>query len=425
MPSSGFCPAGGRLPSLQADRFLLLRAILLIAHRWAGLTIALALAISGLTGAVLPFQREIRALLAPDVWNVEPPIDGAPMLSGVELAQRVERHSGGTVSYIQLSPDPHQAMSIFLSPRPGGPALDYEQVFVDPYTGDIRAKVRFADLRDGTVNIMPFVITLHYSLAAGPWGQFIMGIAALLWAVIAVIGLFMTLPRRPVRARGDAVVKRHYWRRWLPAWRIRRRQGSLVFTHDLHRASGVWLWPVMLVFAWSAVAFNLSAVHAPVQRLFGAQGLYTPVENPAPDAGAAMPVKQAVRTGALLMQQEAARLGFSVIAPEAVSLNPYAGTIGYYARTSLDGPTEFGSTAVWFDQASGRRLAFRPPFGTTRADAVDKTLRMLHTGALFGWPYRLFVSLFGLLTAIMATAGVVLWVRRSLAAAARRRSLQP
>src|SRR5690606_3525249 len=121
-----------------------------------------------------------------------------------------------------------------------------------------------------------------------------------------------------------------------------------------HRAAGLWIFPAMLVFAWSAVAFNLDQVHTPVQRAFGAQGLYRPVTNPLPAPGVPMTWETAVEVGERLMNEEAARRGFEIRGPEALSLNPYAGVTGYYARTSLDGPTQNGSTAVWFDQVSGR-----------------------------------------------------------------------
>lgn len=383
-----------------------MRIFLLILHRWAGLTLAFVLVVTGLTGAILPFQRELGVWIAAEVWSVEKPDPSAQPLSGIELARRVEAETGGVVSYIVLAPDPTRTQAIFVSERPEGPVLDYEEVFVDPFTGEIRAKVRYADLRDGAVNVMPFLVSFHYSLSAGEWGRLAMGLAALVWFIEALVGLGLSFPRK-ARNLGQAL------RRWGPAWTVRREQGTLVVTHDLHRAAGLWVWPVMLVFAWSAMAFNLDAVHAPVQRLLGAEGLYQPVVNPAPAAGEPMSPEQAALVGARLMEQEAERRGFTIRGPEALSFNPYAQVTGYYARTSLDGPTENGSTAVWFDQVSGRLISFRPPFGETAADAVDKTARMLHTADFFGWPYRIFVSLFGLLTAIMAIAGVILWWRRS------------
>ena len=384
-----------------------MRALLLVAHRWAGLTIALALVVTGLTGAILPYQREISHWVAADVWNVTPPSPGAPLLSGVDLMRRVEAQTGGKVRYMPLALDPDRAQAVFVSARPDGEPLGYSEVFANPYTGAIRARVRYGDLRDGAINLMPFLISFHYSLAAGATGRLVLGAAALIWCGVCVLGFFLSLPRR----RPDAGL-RDGLRRWWPTWGLRTRQGPVVLTHDFHRASGLWLWPAMLVFAWSAVAFNLDDVHQPVQRFFGAQGLYRPVLNPAPATGEAMTPGQAVALGERLMAEQAARHGFEVRAPGALSLNAAASAMGYYASTSLDGPTGQASTVVWFDQVSGRLLEFRPPYGTTRADALDKGVRMLHTAALFGWPYKLFVSAFGLLTAGMAIAGVVLWARR-------------
>ena len=383
-----------------------MRALLLIVHRWAGLTVAFVLVVTGLTGAVLPYQDQLRSLTAPEIWNVEKPNPDARPLSGLEMMRLAEAYSGGTVGYIELVPKPDHAFSVFVSPDPGGAPADYDQVFIDPYTSKIRAAVRYGDLKDGAINLVPFLISFHYSLAAGLWGSWILGVAALIWCGLCVAGFFLTLPR----SNGGW---RETFRRWRGAWGIRRRQGIQVFAFDLHRAAGLWLWPMMLVFAWSAVAFNLDGVHHPVQRFLGAQGLYRPIDNPAPAVGKAMSPERAEVLGRALMAKEAQQRGFTIRAPEALSFRPYAHLIGYYARTSLDGPTDQGSTVVWFDEVSGREVAFERPFGTTAADAVDKATRMLHTAALFGWPYKLFVSFFGLLTAATAIAGVYMWIRRS------------
>lgn len=386
----------------------MVKSLVLALHRWLGLTIALALIVTGLTGAVLPYQREIGHWLAPEVWKVQAPHPGAVPLSGLALARRVEAETGGSVSYVPLSPAPDRAQAIYVSPRPGGPPVEREVVFANPYTGDITAQVRFADLRDGAVNVMPFILLFHYSLAAGEWGRRILGIAALLWAGVALAGLLLTL-----RRRGAASAPRVRWWRGERSARPRSLR-SATNMHVLHRRIGFWLWPLMLVFAWSAVAFNLDGVHRPVQRFLGAEGLYRPVDNPRPAAGTPMSPAQALAVGQQLMMHEAERLGFTIKKPEALTFDPFGGTIGYYALTSLDGPAGNGSTAVWFDQVSGRQLAFRAPFGDTAADGLDKTFRMLHTAGMFGWPYRVIISLFGLLTAASAFFGVAIWLRKPM-----------
>jgi uncharacterized iron-regulated membrane protein len=375
-----------------------MRAALLVLHRWSGLTIALALVVTGLTGAVLPFQKELREWLAPEIWHVARPSPAAVPRSGLALKAAVERATGGVVSYVQLVPEQDRALSIFVTARPGQPPLAFQQAFVDPYTGAIRARVRFADLDDGRINWIPFLLQFHYSLAAGPWGRLALGLAGLTWAVMSLAGLVLAVPRAG---------------RWTAALRVRRGRGARVLAHDLHRATGVWLLPVMLVFAWSGVAFNLDVVHQPVQRFFGGAGLFNPVTNPQPAQGAPMSDAAALATGQRLMAIAAAGRGFTVIRPEALSWNAHAGVIGFYALTTLDGPVGRGSTSVWFDAVSGEAILFRHPFGATAADGLDKTLRLLHTGELLGWPWRLFISLFGLATAGMAVTGLFIWYRRT------------
>src|SRR5690606_24118314 len=97
-------------------------------------------------------QRELSQWLAADIWQVERPAPAGLPLSGLELARRVEAETGGVVNYIPLSPATERAQAVFVSAHPGDPPLGYDEVFVDPYSGDIRAQVTYADLRDGPVN---------------------------------------------------------------------------------------------------------------------------------------------------------------------------------------------------------------------------------------------------------------------------------
>lgn len=376
-----------------------------IFHRWLGLTIAAALVVTGLTGAILPFQHEITDWVAPDIMGVTQPKDGAAALSGLELARKVESETGAQVSYIALSPRTDRALAVFVSPAPGQPAPAFNEVFIDPNSGALTGAVNYGALSEHRVNLMPFVLSVHYTLAAGQTGRTVLGIAALLWLVMSLTGLILSLP-----AAANSV--QAFFRRWKPAWLVRTDKGSTVLVHDVHRASSLWIWPLMLVFAWSAVAFNLPQVHVPVQRALGAEGLYPLVTNPSPAQGDVMTWETAVANGEKLMAKEAKARGFSIYGPTALSLAPYANAMGYYARTTLDNPSNHGSTVVWFDQVSGEQIGFGAPFGFTAADASEKALHILHTADGLGWPYRVAVSLFGLTTAGSAIAGVLLWYRR-------------
>lgn len=375
------------------------------------MTIAWVLLIAGLTGAALPFTADLNHLIAPKLWTAAPPAPHAPLLSGVDLMRRVEQQTGAFVSYMPLQLDPNYAQAVFVSARPGGPSLDYDEVIADPYTGAIRQKVLYGRLSDGPVNLLPFILSLHYSLAAGPTGSLLFGAAALIWVFVSLIGFYLTLPTRPA----GGVARASWLKRWAPAWTVRPRAGAFPLAFDLHRVAGLWIWPVMLVFAWSGVGFNLPQVHDPVQRALGARGLFAAPRNVDPAEGQPMTPEAAVARGGVLMGEQARQRGFTVDQGYALTFDPGAQAIGYYARTSLDRPVEQqGSTLVWFDAVDGRLLEFKPPFGKTAADGFDKWVQVLHRAEVFGLPYRLFVSLFGLITAMSAATGVILWTRRQI-----------
>ena len=173
-----------------------MRKLLRILHRWTGLVVALAVVITGLTGAVIPYQDQIRSLVAGEVWDAAPPEPGARVLSGLELKRIAEEETGGSVSFIKLVPDPDHAQSVFVSAPRGEPPLPFQQYFLDPYTGEIRARVNFADLADGPINIAPFLVAVHYSLAAGQTGRLLLGWAALAWLLLSFTGVVLTFPRK-------------------------------------------------------------------------------------------------------------------------------------------------------------------------------------------------------------------------------------
>jgi hypothetical protein len=78
-------------------------------------------------------------------------------------------------------------------------------------------------------------------------------VAALIWTLDCFIGFFLAFP--PGRRDNPASVPqnvRRWWWRWKPSWLVRWNSSQHKVTFDLHRAGGLWLWPLLLVFAWSA-----------------------------------------------------------------------------------------------------------------------------------------------------------------------------
>ena len=227
------------------------------------------LIIAGLTGALLVWYYELDALINPQWLQVEPPAAHSEPLSPFALRDRVDAaYPDANVHWMMLAPpDAHSPVRFFLSAKPGAPALPIDEVFVNPYTGQILGGRLWGDLGQGLANLMPFVYRLHHSLALGTIGTWIFGIVALLWTLDCFVGAWLTFP--PPRRRDARHRPRRFWTRWAKAWRIRWRAGGHKRTFDLHRAGGLWPWALLLVFAWSGVALALyDQVYRPTTGLF-------------------------------------------------------------------------------------------------------------------------------------------------------------
>lgn len=288
------------------------RQLWVIVHRWAGLTMAFFLIVAGVTGVLLPWEEELTLASRPGMSGAAPPSTGAVPLDGVTLAERVERQTSGRVSFVPLNITGDHAVRVAVQARQGQPALGYDTVWADPYTGKVRLKFRYAVLADGAQNIIPFLYRVHYSLALGEWGIWAFGIAALIWTLDCFVGFYLTLPirRRGVAAIGPA--RQGWWSRWRPAWLIRKGAKGHKLNFDVHRASGLWLWPLLFVFAWSSVGFCLPSVHRPVMAALGASKDFEPPVLTQPLDAPPIDMRAALRTGRYLMDAEGKRRNFTI-----------------------------------------------------------------------------------------------------------------
>jgi uncharacterized iron-regulated membrane protein len=378
------------------------RSLCLWIHRYVGLSVAVFLVIAGLTGSVLVFYHELDAALNPQLFRA-PPAE-AQTMDPLLVRERVSA---------QWS---EPALSMDLARRPGEPYRYWHdasasEVFVDAVTGDILGARRWGDLSDGMANLMPFVYRLHYQLALGSVGTALFGVVALLWTVDCFVGLYLTAP--PRRISGAHGERRSWLKRWWPAWLIRAASlFGAIFT--FHRAAGLWLWALLLVFAWSAVAFNLRSVYQAVTGTFltvtdvwsALPTLAQPRHRPHLDWS------QALDTARQRMAEEAQHRGFSVVGEGALSYAPEQGLYRYDVHSSLDLGDRWPQTRVWFDGDSGQRIAFDAPRGIASGNTLTAWIMALHMGTVGGLTYRLLIVIVGLAVAGLSISGVLIWWRK-------------
>ena len=143
------------------------RTAFLHLHRWVGLGLASFLFMSGLTGAIISWDHELDGWLNPEL--VTATAQGTPK-TPLELVAIAEAHDPQIwATYFSLQIEEGHAYEIYVFPEVD-PAtgeiydLAYNQIFMDPVSGEILGKRLWGEPALTRANFMPFLYRLHYSL---------------------------------------------------------------------------------------------------------------------------------------------------------------------------------------------------------------------------------------------------------------------
>lgn len=379
------------------------RAFWVFVHRWAGLTMTVFLIVVGLTGSLLAFKTDIERLICPRIYATPEP--GVPQLDLAALAERAQAlvPRGQVVTVMLTAPD--QALVVFeprRNPATGKPyELGFDQLFLDPWTGmELGRRLHWGDISEGPINFMPFVYSLHESLLLNSFGAWALGIVALIWTIDCFIGFYLTLP----------VKSGAFWHRWRPSWLVKRKAGAFRLNFDLHRAGGLWVWAVLFVFAWSSVMLNLSPVYDSVTRaVFDYVPLGDTLKNIPQHPGEIprLSFRDAQTVGRRLMAEQAHKVGFTV--QSETIMYCMQGAYFYFVKSTRDIRDRLPLTYVIFDQDTGKFIALVLPTGEHSGNTVSSWLYALHMADVFGFPYRIFVCVLGLVITMLSVTGVYIW----------------
>ncbi|GAB2175594.1 PepSY-associated TM helix domain-containing protein [Dongia sp. agr-C8] len=407
-----------------------MRTALVLIHRFVGLTIAGFLFVAGLTGAVISWDLELDALINPHL--VESPGRG-PFLDPLVLADKLaaeERQS--YVTYVPLLPEEGHSLSFGLHPRydPAAQGLfdtGYNEIFVDPVTGEVRGKREWgAAWPITTETFVSFLYVLHYNLhipafwGIDRWGDWLMGGIALLWMIDCFVGFYLTLP---MGKRAGARVG-SWWSRWKPAWKIKTGGSAYRINFDIHRAFGLWTWLLLFVLAISAVSLNLYEEVA--RPIVTAVSSFTPTPF---DTRAMQPQDRMIDPKVSYAQvlengkAEAQSRGFTAPAGD-IFYSPEFGVYGvrFFNTGEVHGDgLGLGNPVLYFDSQDGGYIGDWIPWRGTAGDIFLQMQFPVHSGRILGIPGRILISAMGLVVAALSVTGVVIWLRKRRARVAVRR----
>lgn len=382
-----------------------MRRIAVLLHRYVGLLLAGFLFIAGLTGGVIAFHTELDRLLNPDWFAVRP--SGSRMTASQWVAHAEAQLEGMRVDYIQFPRRDDDAAALSVSPREGKPDPHYNQVFLDPYTGQVLGKREWGTVRLDRGHLIPFIYELHYSLHLGDRGVFIFGIIALIWFFDCFVGMYLAWPKATWEA-----IKRALTVKW--------RASPVRVNYDLHRAGGIWFWIVLAVLAFSGVALNLNhEVFEPMVSLVSPLSPWpeetVPKRND-PESPLSVSIENAVGAATAHLQSKgiAGEIG-------AVGINFSKGIYRVRYRSSANIMADHPELQMFVSGETAAIVGGKIPGRGTAGDVLDHWQYPLHSGKAFGLAGRIVICITGIVTAMLSVTGVYLWWKKRRGRTATRR----
>lgn len=384
-----------------------MRAILVRLHRWFGLSAALFLFVSGLTGAIISWDHELDAWLNPKLFYAQS--TGTP-IPPLELARRLEAQDPRIqVRYMALAHEPGHAFTPFLQARVN-PATGqlfepgYNQIALDPVTGASQAQRQWGEISLSRENLLPFLYKLHYSMHLPEVGGFetgvwLMGLIAIAWVIDCFVSLWISFPK---------------FSAWRKSFAFRWKEGGYRLTFDLHRSGGVWLWLVLLMLAVTSVSMNLQfQVMRPIVSAFStlspspfASRTMLPPEKPV--------IAQISREQAIaIAEKEAQKRGWTDPAGGIFESSEYGVFgVGFFQPGNDHGDGGLGNPWIYIDSQTGALAGDQVPGTGSAGDIFMQAMFPLHSGRIFGLAGRILISLTGLMIAVFCVTGVMIWAKK-------------
>jgi len=415
-----------------------LRQTCLWIHRYTGLVMAAFLIIAGITGTLLAFHDELDDRFNHELVNIDaqhkPPLPIATLHDAV-----ISAYPQYQFSSMPTSVEPNKS-AVFSVDRLRGqaaqndPKAPFQEVYVNPFTGEIvgtRDKDEWA-----WRNTMWKVFWLHRDLLLGDIGKLILGIVALIWTVNCFIGFYLTFPRAVKSSKANRDINKKtarkksasFFKRWLPAWKIRRKTNIFKLNYDLHHAFGLWLWLMLFVIAWSSVGFNLRSVYQPVmQAMVGLEGREGKAEKPNKPVAKAKSVGDEATTNrnnridktnsiAHLSRQAniaAQKNGVSVHQLLGIRWVEEDSEWQMRFKTDKDIGKKGGASSITVDAQTGSVTRVNFGHQSSLSSKTDQWIATLHMGHISHGvghlAYQIFLALIGLAVAVLSGTGVYLW----------------
>lgn len=360
-----------------------MRSFLIFTHKYVGLILGLALGITGLSGSIIVFDRELDEFLDPATADFSPgEAVGDLDLALINAAAAV--NNGSAPTRIALGRDA-SAPHIIRFPTPEGASGPVE-VAVNPNTSEVTAVRIWGEYP------VTWIYRFHYSYLAGETGELVVGVLGLLLIFFCISGTVIWWPKFGFRSSRQ--IKR--------AFSVRFKAGPLLLNYDLHRLFGILSVPVLLVVAFTGVEL---VWHEPVEKIVSS--ILTVEHEPEPVS---------IVADNRILVSGARKIALGIFSDSRVSRIYLPRTEdGAYEVTLIrqgDWWREYAATKVWIDQYSGEVRGYWDSKNLKSGNAFLQWMFPLHNGDGLGIVGRMLVFVSGLLPMFFFCSGFYIWCRK-------------
>ena len=351
-------------------------------HWFIGITAGTVLAIIGLSGATLAFKDELLDVMNPGVRHVT--VETRAPLTPAQLSSIAGAEHGQRVASVTVYAQAGAAPRLFFAPRNG--QRRGESIYAHPYTGATQPALTGAEFFEWTESLHRWLL-----LPRDP-GRQVAGALALCLLGLALSGLYLRWPRRPLD-----------WRTWLtfdPALKGRS------FLWNLHAVAGTWCLVVYVALTLTGIYWSYDVVRDNIDAWAGKPPRMA--QAPAKKGGGK---EQAPAVDISLawtrFQQHAA--GWTLA---SVRLPTRAGEAVQFTWLAGDAPHERARSRMSILPADGTVTENEPYSQQGLGARLVNIIYPLHMGTYFGLPGRIIVTLASLGLPLFAVTGWMLYLGR-------------